>query len=63
MAIRWLDLVPRLHYLKDLNRDCMGLYAIIMVAPSSPTALTHDIMMPMIIPLLANGSEILKKGL
>ena len=38
-----------------------GLYAIIMVAPSSPTALIQVIMKPMIIPFLANGSEILTK--
>lgn len=38
-----------------------GLYVIIMVAPSSPTALTHDMIMPIIIPVLANGSETLKK--
>ena len=27
----------------------------------APQQLTHDIMMPMIIPVLANGNEILKK--
>ena len=37
-----------------------GWYAIIIVAPSSPIALTHDIIKPITIPVLANGSEILK---
>jgi hypothetical protein len=37
------------------------LYAIIIVAPNSPADLTHDMITPMIIPVLASGIEILKK--